>query len=459
MVVAYEGELTIDNCQLPIDKWRGGVGLGGALALAVGGGVRTIGGMGKMASSRVLALRIVETLQGAGHVAYFAGGCVRDGLMGREPADFDVATSARPEQVLAIFPRAQKVGAAFGVVLVREKQTAVEVATFRTEGVYSDGRRPDSVTFTDAQHDAARRDFTCNGLFLDPVREQIHDFVGGREDIAAKTLRAIGDAAKRFGEDHLRLMRAVRFAAKLEFAIEPTTWAAMVRHAEKIEGISRERIGEELRMMLEATAARRTQAVALLEASGLLEHIWPREGFATGLLTPRKVAWTVTPRLPDGMPRETVLVAMSVDMAAGAALNWGRVGLALQQNFTLSNQERDDIVWLGDRLPMLGDEGCWQRPVLKRVMADRRFEALKALHAATVNGVMDERLVAALTTYAAEGVAPEPLVTGQDLIKMGAAPGPKFKAWLDALYDRQLALELRTREEGMAAAAELVRSK
>ena len=231
--------------------------------------------MAKPPSSEPLARTIVQTLQRAGHIAYFAGGCVRDRLMQRPPSDFDVATSARPEEVLKLFPRAQHVGAAFGVVLVRDHKFHVEVATFRAEGAYSDGRHPDQVTFTNAQEDAKRRDFTCNGLFFDPIAGELHDFVGGQQDIQNRVLRAIGDAQQRFGEDHLRLLRAVRFAAKLDFDIEKKTWQAMRMLADRIREISRERIGEEVRLILEHPT--RLQGLRLLTLVDLIGWIWPPE--------------------------------------------------------------------------------------------------------------------------------------------------------------------------------------
>src|SRR5947209_8570545 len=196
------------------------------------------------------ALAVVRRLREAGHVAYFAGGCVRDLLLGKEPKDYDVATDAPPQRVRALFSNTQAVGAAFGVILVRHRRSQVEVATFRSDGTYLDGRRPEAVRFTTAAEDAQRRDFTINGLFLDPVADQVIDFVGGREDLKAGVIRAIGEPSARFGEDHLRMLRALRFAARFGFQIEPRTQDAIRRHAPQLVRISPERIAEELRFTL-----------------------------------------------------------------------------------------------------------------------------------------------------------------------------------------------------------------
>src|SRR5688572_27782573 len=197
-------------------------------------------------STRQDALAVVRALRDVGHVAYFAGGCVRDLLLGLEPKDYDVATDAPPDRVRKLFKRTQAVGQAFGVILVRIGRSQVEVATFRAEGKYLDGRRPSEVRFTTAEEDAKRRDFTINGLFLDPLTDQVIDYVGGQADLKAKVIRAIGNPDERFEEDHLRLLRAVRFAARFGFEIEPATDAAIPRHAGHLVRISPERVAEEL---------------------------------------------------------------------------------------------------------------------------------------------------------------------------------------------------------------------
>src|SRR5436190_2622085 len=238
--------------------------------------------------SREDALAVLLRLRRGGHVAYFAGGCVRDLLMGREPKDYDVATDAPPARVRELFANTQAVGAAFGVILVKHGRSTVEVATFRAEGAYTDGRRPDAVAFTDARTDAGRRDFTINGLFLDPEKREagsgkreeeivtrhgtVIDYVGGVSDLRANVLRAIGDARRRFAEDHLRLLRAVRFAARFGLTIEPGTAAAIRENAAKLKGISPERIADELRVML--TPPTRVGAWEMLGEFGLTEVIY-----------------------------------------------------------------------------------------------------------------------------------------------------------------------------------------
>src|SRR5688572_25076472 len=201
-------------------------------------------------ATREDALAVVRRLRDAGHVAYFAGGCVRDQLLGLDPKDYDVATDAPPDRVRQLFSNTQAVGAAFGVILVRQRKSQIEVATFRTDGKYLDGRRPEGVVFTTAEEDAKRRDFTINGLFYDPVEDKVIDYVGGRADLERRIIRAIGNPDERFAEDHLRVLRAVRFAARFGFDIEPATASAVQSHARHLPRISPERVAEELRLML-----------------------------------------------------------------------------------------------------------------------------------------------------------------------------------------------------------------
>ncbi|MEO8044020.1 MAG: CCA tRNA nucleotidyltransferase, partial [Spartobacteria bacterium] len=219
------------------------------------------------------ARSIVDRLRAAGHIAYFAGGCVRDLVRAKPPKDIDIATDARPEQVQKIFRRTYAVGAHFGVVVVLESDLQFEVATFRADGVYLDGRHPTEVRFSSPEEDARRRDFTINGMFFDPPNDEVIDFVGGRQDLAARLVRAIGDPAQRFAEDRLRLLRAIRFATVLEFEIEAATWQAIVQAADTIGQISAERIREELvRIFL---SPQRTRGWDLLDASGLMKQILP----------------------------------------------------------------------------------------------------------------------------------------------------------------------------------------
>jgi poly(A) polymerase len=419
-----------------------------------------------MNAAENFARRIVERLQNAGHVAYFAGGCVRDRLMGRLPKDFDVATSARPEEVLKIFPRGQQVGAAFGVILLVEKtpggagkRVQVEVATFRTDGKYSDGRHPDSVEFTTAEYDARRRDFTCNGLFWDPLAKggagELHDFVGGQADIAAKMLRAIGNAEARIREDHLRMLRAVRFAARLGFAMDAATADAIRRLAANIRTVSRERVHDELALILGHST--REEAARLLDWTGLLKEIWPKELWKE---TEETREFAGLKKLPAAADWVMALAAIHRDLAGERRLTGAAVADALRAALLLSNTERDDLAWLLEKLEGLPNWESWGQAQMKRLLADGRWPRLEAMFAGWVlDPGMRERFQERVRAMQAEGVAPVPLVTGETLIGLGATPGREFKGWLETLYDRQLEGELKSAEEARAAARELVNRK
>jgi poly(A) polymerase len=424
-----------------------------------------------MTAAEQLAQSIVHRLQSAGHVAYYAGGCVRDRLMNCEPKDFDVATSATPDQVFKLFPRSQQVGAAFGVILVRQKNagsfTQVEVATFRSDGTYSDGRHPDSVRFTTAEEDARRRDFTCNGLFFDPLANngngQLHDFIGGQQDIANKTLRAIGDPAARFAEDHLRMLRAIRFAARLDFTIDPTTLQALQHQSEKIRTISKERIHDELARILEHPT--RTIAAELLQSSGLLAHLWPRELYDKPEI---KRKWFELPRLPEDADFVVSLIALhddiifceEVNSAApppGAAKTGGAIAELLRRDLLLNNVETADLAWLMDQRTTIANWQQQDNARLKRLLADPRWPRLFMLYLTLGRPEEDHRaLEGRVAALQAEGAAPAPFITGETLIKLGAAPGPKFKQWLEDLYNRQLNNEFPTQQEALTAAKQLL---
>lgn len=400
-----------------------------------------------------LGVRVVRRLQERGYAAYFAGGCVRDWVMGREPKDVDVATSARPEEVAGLFPRSQMVGAAFGVVLVKEKKEQVEVATFRADGTYSDGRHPDAVRFTTAEEDARRRDFTCNGLFFDPVAKVLHDFVGGQKDIEGKVLRAIGEAKARFGEDHLRMLRAVRFAARLGFAIEAGTRAAMEELQGKIAGISRERIGEEVRMMLEHP----TRAAAMETLAQFPVMFREVMGFGA----PAGGGFAVLANLPGGgVKRDVALMALVRDVvnaAGGSKAEMGGLVRGLRGRLMLSNEETEALGWLAEKWPVVEGWEDLSKAATKRLMADKHWPALEMLwRADPVNGQEVLAFSERVESLREEGVAPAPYVTGEVLIRLGARPGPLFKGWLEALYDRQLEGEFADREAALAAARGVV---
>jgi len=391
---------------------------------------------------RAVAVEIVRDLTEAGFVAYFAGGSVRDRLMGRTPTDYDVATDARPEAVGDLLGNAHYVGEAFGVMLVRRRGHLVHVATFRTDGVYSDGRHPDSVSFSDARHDAERRDFTINGLFEDPLKDTIIDLVGGQADVEAGLIRAIGDPHDRLREDALRMLRAVRFAARFEFEIEEGTAEAIRAGAGDLRGVSRERIGEELKRML--SHANRVTAARWLQKLGLDRAVL--EGSARTAETIR------LGRLPSDAPYPTALAAWLLDRAEPGdeppmdrALRWSRALL-------LSNADQDSLCrTLAIHETLTGTWAGLGIAAQKRVAVRPEFQqALVILEAADpdVAGGVQDRFQELVRT----GLAPSPLITGDDLIDIGLSPGPAFGGVLDAVYDAQLEGGLRDRDEAMALA-------
>lgn len=391
------------------------------------------------------AVDVVRTLRGAGFEALLAGGCVRDLLRGAAPEDYDVATSARPEQVCALLKPTRQVGAQFGVVLVRQRRTWIEVATFRADLGYADGRHPTGVRFTDAREDALRRDFSVNGMFLDPLEAVVLDYVGGQADLQQRLIRAIGDPAARFEEDHLRLLRAVRFAARLGFAIEAGTRAAIRAHAPQLARVAAERVREELEKMLAHPA--RAAAFRDLDETGLLEHLWPG---ARWTAAQRRHAAALLAQLRPG----------AGFVAAFAALAEGREPEELERisrALTFSNDQRSDLLWVAEQRGALLEPARPSRAALKRLLAHRAFEALRDLHEAAWRAdyadaearirVLDERIRA----IPPDQIAPAPLVTGADLLARNVPAGPFYKQVLDELYTRQLDEELTTRAAALAA--------
>lgn len=434
--------------------------------------------------ARQVALRIVRELRDAGHVAYFAGGCVRDELLSLRPTDFDVATDAAPARVRALFPRSSEVGAAFGVVLVHGagllprddravaegrsvgSNVTVEVATFRADGPYTDARRPDSVRFSTPEDDARRRDFTINALFLDPLLEpgmpgRVIDFVGGQADLAARVVRAVGDPDKRLAEDHLRALRAVRFAARLGFAIDASTREAVSRHAAELRGVSRERIGDELRRMLVHPS--RAEAVALVEQLGLDAPVLnesPRAGGPRGdaLLA----AMAADPTRAEGLPFAAYLAAWAIAREGGPAMSGGlaearTAGLVRtwRSALCLSNDETEQFADILRTHAVLASRwGAMRTSERKRLASRGTFAASLALFAgADPAGTI--RILSDVKQLQADGIGlnPEPLITGEDLIAEGMAPGPLFKRVLDEVRDAQLEGRVTTK----AAAMELAR--
>ncbi len=395
------------------------------------------------------ALEVVRRLQRDGFAGLFAGGCVRDMLMGTEPKDYDVATDARPDDIIRRFKRTQQVGAKFGVVLVKLGRQAIEVATFRSDGDYADGRRPANVRFTTAEEDAQRRDFTINGMFFDPVGQRVVDYVGGQQDLRAKVIRAIGDPGRRFAEDHLRLLRAVRFAARLEFSIEPRTWAAMRQCAPEIGRISPERIRMELEMILRDRS--RAVGIELLHEAGLLSHLWPG---ARELGPDIDTILRMTRALPADAGFElafgVVLFSLAAKRAAEAC-----------EALKCSNTTRDAVAWLLAKRDALTTPERMTTADLKLLMAHEAFGDLLALSAARLTAASaslapheEVRLRAA--AISPDQVAPPPLLTGYDLQAMGLPAGPRYREILDRVYYAQLNGELDSREAALALGKALV---
>ena len=386
-------------------------------------------------TERELATDVVTKLQAAGYTALWAGGCVRDELLGLPPADYDIATSATPEQVQQLFRRCHSFGASFGVVEVlgpRDEHgdwLKVQVATFRTDGSYTDGRRPDTVQYSSPEEDAARRDFTINGLFFDPVTKQVMDYVGGKADLEARVLRAIGDPVARFTEDKLRVLRAVRMAARFNLTVEDQTWQAVVRMAEQIRVVSVERIAEELRKMLVHPS--RGRGMTLLRDSGLLKLILPE---ASEL--PAKLA-----------SPEVMLVAFELVLAALLRNCEPKIVGRVAKRLKLSNQEADDVIWLVTVQQLLVRNPAPPRSTLFPILADERGILLVLFLHLCGNSEAGEYARKAKNQHTLAELNPPPLLTGDDLKALGYKPGPQFKAWLDELRRKQLDGELTSRAD------------
>ncbi len=441
------------------------------------------------------ATSIVQTLRQQGFQAYLVGGCVRDLLLQRDPKDYDVATNATPQQVMHVFPETYAVGAQFGVVLVpvpsrdvastgsgeaTSKSHAVEVATFRSDIGYSDGRHPDEVRFSsDPREDVARRDFTINGMLLDPVNGEVLDFVGGRADLQAGLIRTIGDPEQRFGEDKLRMLRAVRFAARFEYAIEPATFGAMQRMAAQIEVVSQERVRDELTRMLTEGHARR--AFLLLDASGLLKHVLPDISAMKGVDQPPEFhpegdVFVHTLLLLDNLPTPCPLTlawgALLHDVGKPATFRVApdrirfdghvEVGVKMAEkicrDLRFSNDEAEQILALVDNHMRFGHVSRMKESTLKRFLRMPAFDEHLALHRADClashrNLATYEFIQQKRAEIPAEKMRPVPLVTGDDLIAAGHPPGPRFREILTAVEDAQLEGRLPSRD----AALEFVR--
>ena len=424
------------------------------------------------------ATHVIRTLRSHGHQALLAGGCVRDFLLGKEPKDYDVATSATPQQVVELFPGALTVGAHFGVVIVKHDHHQIEVATFRTDGSYKDGRRPESVTFATAEEDAQRRDFTVNGLFRDPEEDRIIDYVNGQEDIAAKLLRAIGDPSQRFAEDRLRLLRAIRFATVLGFEIEPATWQAVCDHAEAITTVSAERIRDELiKIFLHPN---RLRGFDLLMDSGLMEHVLPEILVLKGVEQPPQ--WhpegdvfihtrLMLSLLPEHVSLPLVLSVLLHDIAKPATftVDEGTGRIRFNGHDKLGAEMTGDILrrlkFPNDVIEptqvavehhmAFKDVKKMRNSTLKRMMARPTWEDEMALHRVDClgsNGLLDnyEFMKEKAEEFSQAPLIPQTLINGRDLIELGWQAGKKMGEALTAVQNAQLEGQVSTREEALA---------
>jgi len=404
---------------------------------------------------RKFATDVVQKLNDAGHHALWAGGCVRDFLLGKEPQDYDVATDAHPDQVRAIFgkKRTVPVGASFGVILIPGPKSAgnVEVATFRTEGDYLDGRRPDSVEFTTAEQDAWRRDFTINGMFYDPIEHAVIDYVGGEEDLGKGIIRAIGEPHDRMREDKLRLLRAVRFAANLEFQLDPATFSAVSDMAPEILDVSAERIAQELKKML--VNQHRPRALELARETGLLPVIFPELQISA---EPGEV-WQ------RALHRLQLLQNPGFELAAAtlfADLEKTETVESICKRLKLSNQETDHIGWLHKNQSKLADAPSLSLAQFKRTLAHRWIADLLQLMRVDILSRNDDLTSVLfcedyLKTTPAEVINPDVLLTGHDLLDLGIERGPKFKTLLNAVRDAQLNGEIETKQQAVELAQRL----
>jgi poly(A) polymerase len=447
-----------------------------------------------MAGKRA-AVEIVRTLRERGHQAYLVGGCVRDLLLGREPADYDVSTDATPDQVMRIFPETYAVGAQFGVVLVPAKSVGVdgapgpgeepttehpkvvEVATFRSDGAYSDGRHPDAVRYTtDPREDVQRRDFTINGLMLDPLdHDRVLDFVEGRRDLQRGLIRTIGEAERRFTEDKLRMLRAIRFAARFQYQIDAQTFDSIRQLAPRVHQVSRERVRDELTKMLTEGRARR--AFELLDETGLLHELLPEIEKMKGIEQPPQFH-------PEGdVWVHTLLLLSMLEPGVSKTLAWGallhdvgkpptfrlapdrirfdghvEVGVRMAEEicrrFRMSNDESEQIMSLVENHMRFGDVESMKDSTFKRFVRLPQFEEHLELHridSLSSHAILDlyRYTKDKMANLPPEEVRPDPLVSGNDLIAAGYRPGPEFKEILSVVEDAQLEGRVHSKQEAM----------
>lgn len=427
-------------------------------------------------SLEIAARGIVQRLHDAGHVALYAGGCVRDRLMGAEPHDYDIATDARPEQVQALFRRTVAVGAHFGVIVVLDGSYEFQVATFRNDGQYLDGRHPATVSFSTPEQDAERRDFTINGLFFDPLTDRLIDYVGGQRDLDARVLRAIGNPADRIREDRLRMLRAVRFATTLGFDLDGATWRAVCENARHIHEVSAERIREELMKIL--LCPRRVRGFDLLDESGLLREILPEVEALKGCEQPPqfhpegdvfKHTRIMLDLLPAQVSGPLVLSVLFHDIGKPGTFatdpdgrirfnGHDRLGAAMTERVMLrlrfSRAEIDATVEAVANHMVFKDVQQMRVAKLKRFLARPHMDDELELHrvdCTSSHGLLDnyEFLKAKREEFASEPLIPPPLITGRDLIALGMKPSPRFAEILEAVEIRQLEKTLTTPEDAL----------
>jgi len=391
------------------------------------------------------ALEILNALRDAGHETYFAGGCVRDRLLSAAPTEYDIATSAKPEEIRNVFPKAKSVGESFGVMLVRKNNILYDIATFRSDGEYKDHRHPANVTFTDAKQDAQRRDFTINGLFEDPIEETVIDYVGGKDDLDARIIRAIGDPNKRLSDDHLRMLRAVRFAANFSFSIEAETADAIREHAPQLCGVSKERIGGELRRML----SHHNRGIAAWELQYLGLDV-PILGEPSILTAPTRVG-----RLPATADFPTTLAAWIIDRHSSEA-NLQTIASSWKSQLLLSNREfstLQEILALHTTLQSWETLGVAKK---KRLASADRFPSTLAILQAE-DRPMFVFVKQAIAKLLKTGLCPDPLLTGDDLVEIGIPQSSALGAILDGVYDAQLEGGITTKENAISLAKIIAR--
>ena len=400
-------------------------------------------------SNKQVAIDVIKELQRHGHQALLAGGCVRDMLLGRAAKDYDVATDAQPADVMRLFPRTLKVGAKFGVVIVLTRGQQVEVATFRSEAGYEDGRHPTRVDFTSAAEDASRRDFTINGMFYDPLKEQVIDYVGGQADLKKRVIRTIGDPDERFGEDYLRMLRAIRFSTQLGFQIEAQTYAAVGRNAANIVRISGERMA--------------------IELEGILVH--PNRGAGGAMLIETGLAGAIFPGFAGDRARRAVDVLARLRKKVSFPLALAAFFAEFPTEFALDRCEilklsRHQLKHLRSLLAHRGRLLEWDMPLarLKKLLAEPYFRDLYELDRATQRATAGNRGVVPLIKLRRRirdlgnvEVKPKPLLDGHDLMRLGAVPGPALGQLVEELYVAQLDGDVRTREQARQWATDWLR--